>query len=289
MDHNEVVITNPTTGGTKTVKLARFDLIPADALMALAEHYGKGALKYDERNWERGYAWSLSFQALQRHVWQFWEGEDFDEQTGSHHMIAAAWHAFALYRFSRTHPELDDRPRVVKLALDVDGVIADFVSAAIELAQNNGLGHLFPKSHDEWRDYYHPLMDELWVHINEAGERFWMSIKPYPEKLPIKPVAYITSRRLRPEITEAWLFRHGFPHAPVITVANKSLKREAIVQVGAAAMVEDDPETMTALNSAGIRCFLMDRPWNRHVQDLGLRIHSLRELVRLAPSKMSPP
>lgn len=106
----EVRITNPTTGGEKGQKLARYDLIPANPLRQLAEHYGKGARKYSERNWERGYDWSLNFAALMRHAWAWWDREDVDEETGSNHMVAVVWHAFALLEFHNTHPELDDRP-----------------------------------------------------------------------------------------------------------------------------------------------------------------------------------
>lgn len=105
----EVRITNALTGGEKGSKLARFDLIRPETLKELAEHNGVGALKYADRNWEKGYDWSLSFAALNRHLWAFWGGEDIDEETGSKHIIAAAWHCFVLARFMDTHPELDTR------------------------------------------------------------------------------------------------------------------------------------------------------------------------------------
>jgi hypothetical protein len=98
------------SGAEKGVKLERFDLIPAGPLRDLARHYGVGSRKYADRNWERGYEWSKSFAALQRHIWAFWGGEDIDEETGSRHVIAAAWHCFLLSEFATTHPELDDRP-----------------------------------------------------------------------------------------------------------------------------------------------------------------------------------
>lgn len=107
----EVRVVDPKTGGEKGSKLARFDLIPAGPLWELAEHNGKGARKYADRNWERGYKWSLSYAALQRHLNQFWGGEDIDQETGSKHLVSAAWHCLALAEFMRTHPELDDRPK----------------------------------------------------------------------------------------------------------------------------------------------------------------------------------
>lgn len=106
----EVRVVNSQTGGQKGSKKARFDLIPGQALTELAEHYGAGSEKYEDRNWELGYNWSLSFAALMRHAWQFWNGEDLDEETGSKHMIAVAWHALALAHFMDHMKDLDDRP-----------------------------------------------------------------------------------------------------------------------------------------------------------------------------------
>ena len=97
------------TGGRKNVKNQRFDLIPIDPLTQLAEHYGKGAEKYDNHQWRKGYEWSKSYAALMRHLTAFWNGEDTDEETGSPHMAAAAWHCFTLLQFAKDFPEYDDR------------------------------------------------------------------------------------------------------------------------------------------------------------------------------------
>ena len=104
----EVRVKDPKTGGEKGSKLARFDLIPGDALWALAEHFGVGSKKYDDRNWERGYKWSLSWAAMQRHAWQWFNGEARDKETGSHHLIAVAWHAFVLFVFEMRGLGTDD-------------------------------------------------------------------------------------------------------------------------------------------------------------------------------------
>jgi hypothetical protein len=93
----ETRITDATTGGQKGQKLARFSLIPRDFLWALAEHYGRGAQKYEDRNWERGYKWSLSVDALDRHLNAWLMGEDNDPETGSSHLVSVAWHAIALW------------------------------------------------------------------------------------------------------------------------------------------------------------------------------------------------
>lgn len=105
----EVRVVDAKTGGEKGAKLARFALVPTEALWALAERYGLGCSKYAERNWERGYAWSLSFDALMRHAQAWWGGEDVDGETGQDHMVAVAWHAFALFTFRLRGIGTDDR------------------------------------------------------------------------------------------------------------------------------------------------------------------------------------
>jgi hypothetical protein len=112
VDRQEVRSVNDLTGGEKGVKLARFDLIPSRPLTLLAEHFGLGAEKYADRNWERGYEWSKSYAALMRHVTAWWGGETLDEESGSNHLVSVAWHAFALLEWAETHPEMDDRPHV---------------------------------------------------------------------------------------------------------------------------------------------------------------------------------
>lgn len=129
--------TTSSTGGEKGVKLERFDLIPVGPLTELARHFGKGARKYAPHQWRRGYEWSKSYSAIMRHLTAFWDGYDFDvcsndpqgcehndkdgqpflvifpdtcyNHTGSHHMVAVAWHAFILLEFSEKFPQHDDR------------------------------------------------------------------------------------------------------------------------------------------------------------------------------------
>lgn len=107
-DPIEIRSTDPISGGQKGVKLQRFSLIPVEFLWALAEHYGLGARKYDERNWEKGYAWSKSIDALERHLALWKMGEWNDPETGSSHMIAVAWHAIALFIYKLRGLGTDD-------------------------------------------------------------------------------------------------------------------------------------------------------------------------------------
>lgn len=107
---DEVRLTNELTGGQKGDKPARYDLIPVRPLEQLARLYGRGAAKYAPRNWEKGYVWSLSYAACQRHLNAFWGGEDNDTETGCPHLASAIFHCMAMMEWGVTHPDLDDRP-----------------------------------------------------------------------------------------------------------------------------------------------------------------------------------
>lgn len=110
MHCEEIRSTDAATGGQKGRKLARFALLPFDALWAVAEHFGRGAEKYEDRNWERGYPWDWSADALQRHFAAWWQGEDRDPETGSLHITAVAWHALVLLTFQLRGIGTDNRP-----------------------------------------------------------------------------------------------------------------------------------------------------------------------------------
>jgi len=106
---SEVRITDSKTGGQKGRKRQRMDLLPYDVLMNVSKHYAIGADKYDDRNWERGYDWSLSFGALMRHLAAWWQGEEHDEE-GNSHLSAILFHALTLNAFALRGIGNDDRP-----------------------------------------------------------------------------------------------------------------------------------------------------------------------------------
>jgi len=109
----------PNTPGRKEQKLARYDLIPVKPLWKVAEVYGIGCQKYAERNWEKGYPWSKSYSALQRHLQEFWGGESYDKETKQHHLASVVFHCLALMEYEETNTDLDDRSRAVELESEV--------------------------------------------------------------------------------------------------------------------------------------------------------------------------
>jgi len=105
-----------TTGAQKEDQSAtdgkgRYDLLPITAIRRVAEIFRKGAIKYDDRNWEKGLPLSRFLDSAKRHIDQYQEGlEDED------HLAQAAWNLLALLHTEEMikrgllPKELDDMP-----------------------------------------------------------------------------------------------------------------------------------------------------------------------------------
>lgn len=65
----------------------RYDLIPPEAMDAMAEGLKFGATKYADRDWEKGLRWSQMFRALMSHAWKWWRGIPADDESGLSHMV----------------------------------------------------------------------------------------------------------------------------------------------------------------------------------------------------------
>lgn len=126
----EVRVTS-ATGGQKGQKMVRLGGADPIAMLELGRVYGMGETKYDRFNYLRGYEWSLSIDALKRHLLAFEAGEEYDEcsaHPGLHgdahmdvfdplkcdgsgllHTAHVAWHGLALTSFIVRGVGEDDR------------------------------------------------------------------------------------------------------------------------------------------------------------------------------------
>lgn len=95
------------TGAVRDTELGkgRYDLLPWDAIHELALHCEAGAVKYGERNCEKGIPVHSLIDSALRHLSCYMRGEN-DEP----HLRAALWNvAFAIWT-EKHHPELLDIP-----------------------------------------------------------------------------------------------------------------------------------------------------------------------------------
>jgi hypothetical protein len=86
------------------------ELIPPEAITAMARVLQNGAIKYGENNWANGIEYSREFAAAQRHLWAWWSREDMDE-SGYNHL----WHALGAIAIlvaldARNMKQFDNRP-----------------------------------------------------------------------------------------------------------------------------------------------------------------------------------
>lgn len=95
----------------QTTGKGRFDLIPLLGLPAVAAVAEKGALKYADRNWEKGMPLSRFLDSAQRHIIQLFEGDTVEDHAGH-----AAWNMLAFIHMREMinrgllPAELDDLP-----------------------------------------------------------------------------------------------------------------------------------------------------------------------------------
>ncbi len=98
------------TAGRFSAGKMRHDLIAPWALNELAKVYTYGTQKYDDDNWWKGLRWKKDvFGCILRHVWKWFRGERFDDESGVHHLAHAAWNCFALMSYERHGLGIDDR------------------------------------------------------------------------------------------------------------------------------------------------------------------------------------
>jgi hypothetical protein len=83
----------------------RYDLIPPTALRRLAGVYERGAVKYGDRNWEKGQPFSRLCDSALRHINEYREGWRDED-----HLAQAFWNIAALLHFDEVRPDLNDLP-----------------------------------------------------------------------------------------------------------------------------------------------------------------------------------
>ena len=109
---NDGTVIEPKEGVKFDTGKLRMDLIPPDAMQALARVLTDGAVKYGGRNWEKGMAWSRPHAALLRHLFAWWGGQDVDPESGHSHLWHVLTNAVFLAGYEMRGVGDDDRPVV---------------------------------------------------------------------------------------------------------------------------------------------------------------------------------
>jgi 5'(3')-deoxyribonucleotidase len=256
----------------------RYDLVQPWAHEQMVKILTKGAQKYAERNWEKGMLWSNVISSLKRHLAAIERGEDYDLETGELHAAHVACNAHFLTAYYKIFPQGDDRPHTYlnqpKIGLDIDEVLCDWLGAWRKLWN-------IKDAPSSW--WFDRKIREKFKDMEKKGilDKFYSSLTPLidPKSIPFEPHCYITSRPCSLETSVEWLDRNGFPTKPIHCVGVGQSKVEVAKAAGVDIFVDDSYDNFTALNNAGICCFLYSQPHNERY-DVGFkRIHSLKELI----------
>ena len=84
----------------------RMDLLPWEAIMEVSKHCEEGALKYGERNVDKGIPVHSFLDSGFRHLAKYMEG-----WTDEPHLRAAAWNIIWAIQTLHDHPDLQDIPK----------------------------------------------------------------------------------------------------------------------------------------------------------------------------------
>ena len=87
----------------------RFDLIPTAAMVEVAKVFTFGAYHYGDRNWEAGFSWSRCIGSALRHFYKFTLGEDYDDESGLHHLAHFVANGLFLLEYAIRKTGTDDR------------------------------------------------------------------------------------------------------------------------------------------------------------------------------------
>jgi len=248
-----------------------FQLIPPKALKRVADVFTHGATKYGKFNFRNKGEWSRYIGAINRHLNAFSDCIDFDQDSKTshgvelYHIAQVACNALILLDAYDNNPAGDDRWKVkysqkLRIGLDIDQVLADFMSAYSEK---------FKVSKDTlyWNFSYDMLKN---LESVKEDEDFWLNI-PKLRDLDFEPVMYCTSRICDSKITEAWIEKMKLPTAPVVTVGHGASKVATLKEWNLDVFVDDSFANFKEINASGVcACYLMDTPQNARF-DVGAR------------------
>jgi hypothetical protein len=280
MKHNttkdSLAAPEPSTGLRFNEGKLRYDLVHPAAHEGMVKVLTKGSVKYTPRNWEKGLSWLSVVASLKRHLAAFEKGEDYDPETGLLHVDHLQCNAHFLSAYYKSAPQFDDRQHRyltgLKVGLDIDGVIADFISHLL-----CSIGEDPARDVNHWND---PVIRVGFEKIKTNPE-FWTTIPvlTYPADIPFEPCCYVTARSVDSCVTQKWLDENGFPAAPLISLGHNESKVETLKRLGVDVFIDDRFENFQELNANGILCYLFDAPHNSKYNVGHKRIKSLSQLV----------
>lgn len=180
---------------------------------------------------------------------------------------------------------------MARVGFDLDGVWYDFRKAHSQFELRRGNRHCTIENCDPGWDYFDGwgMTFDQWMKSYTEGVDAGALLRhgtPLPDAVWSSrtlaeqghTVHIVTDRSVGTDLgvssraTAAWLADHGFVFHSLTFSRDKTV-------VPTDYFIEDRLQNADALNAAGTRCYLINRPWNAPANDGRLRVNTLREFV----------
>lgn len=178
--------------------------------------------------------------------------------------------------------------------VDLDGVLADFVSGALKLHEREDHLEAWPPGEFDMARALGITSGQFWGGIDRAGACFWGELKPFPwafelirELRTIAPVTIATSPSQDPNCLAGkvqWLQRHfGRSFRDYLIGPPKYL-----LAAPGRVLIDDSDRNIHSFRDYGGKGILFPQPWNSNHRRTGERIEHVRAELGLAQGDGSP-
>lgn len=183
----------------------------------------------------------------------------------------------------------------MRIACDIDGVIADFNTSFRDLlkAQTGKEPKEWPPQKWHWpKDYCTKKeIDDAWRFVDSSDGEWWQDLAPLAPPKALRELAkrhdlyFLTARWGEgvKRVTEHWIADHYVIGCPTVLVGlPPDAKSKVMGALEIDVMIDDRVENVTAACESVETCLLFDQPWNRYWDVLPTnvsRVKDLREVV----------
>jgi hypothetical protein len=146
---------------------------------------------------------------------------------------------------------------MLKIGLDIDGVLGDFMESYIER---------FGLTSNE-------VITRNCERVLSKDREFWMNLTPI-NGLDFIPELYCTKRVNPKAWTKAWLQKHDYPDRPVYQMFYQGGNKASMIKGKVDIFIDDSPSNFIKMNESGVPCLLFNTDYNQEIGPIG-RIYSL--------------
>lgn len=188
---------------------------------------------------------------------------------------------------SRLPESAIDASGKIRVLVDLDGVVRDFVTGLKRVYQNHFPGHAVQEITSRNLEAFFPIGEKIYPFMDEThAEEILTTAPPYPGALEALArwekhfhIVVVTAQPPQGRApTFLWLGKHRVATAEVHVRADKET-------VSGFALLDDFDDNLERFARTGRLAVCLDRPWNRNWK--GPRVHSVEAFFRLVRKKLT--